>query len=438
MDKTSTIKARIKALAQVMQPNSVAVLPSASHKVRSRDTLYPYRQNSSLHYLTGSLEPNTTAVLIVREVGDYSYYIFNEPKDALKMRWEGNMLGQEGAISELCADKAFSIKDFSKELVHILNNKDALYYDWGRYGQQSDQTIITALNQVYDQVRKGVSAPSAVYRLDTLIDEQRLIKSKEEIQLMQKSAEIAVNAHRQVMTNVRPGLNERELEGWLYKEFMAGGASGPSYSSIVAGGANACVLHYIDNNQVLNDGDLLLIDAGCEYNYYASDITRTMPVNGKFSSEQKALYECVLAAQEAGLAVIKPGVKWQAIQDAIVPILTQGLIDEGILKGSLDDLINEQAYKDFYMHNSGHWLGLDVHDVGTYKVNNISRELQPGMALTIEPGLYISKDAAVDEKWQGIGIRIEDDVVVNDSSYLNLTEALPKTIADIENIMSDI
>jgi Xaa-Pro aminopeptidase len=422
-----------------MDHNSVAILPAASEVLRNRDTHFVFRQHSSFFYLTGLTEPDALLVLI-KTVDSTRVIIFCAAQDATKARWEGPLLGPENAVGELAIDEAYALADVDQKLPELLENRATLYVD---LGQQSgfDQRCLAWLHRVKLKVRSGVRAPETMRALHPLIDELRLIKTAFDVEQMQQSADIAVAAHQRAMRVCRAGMLEYQLDAELLHEFQMRGARVPAYPSIVGGGANACVLHYIDNDQVLKDGDLVLIDAGAEFNCYASDITRTFPVNGRFSDAQRALYDCVLQAQLAVIAMIKPGVIWDDLHQCALRHLIGGLLQLGLLQGDVETCLKDQSYKRFYMHNTGHWLGLDVHDVGAYKLPNAQgelqwRALQPGMVLTVEPGLYIAPEEDVDAQYRGIGIRIEDDVLVTQSGCQVLTAAAPKTIADIEALMA--
>jgi Xaa-Pro aminopeptidase len=431
---------RRQRLLACMHNNSVAILSAASEVYRNRDTHYPFRQHSSFYYLTGLTEPDALLVLI-KTSEHLRVILFCVAQDATKARWEGPMMGPEKAPAILAVDEAFALTEIDQQLPLLLENKTTLYVD---LGQQAafDQRCLAWMNRVKVKVRSGVRAPEVILALHPLIDEQRIIKSAFEIERMQQAADIAAAAHQRAMRVCRPGMLEYQIEAELLHEFQIRGARFPAYPSIVGGGANACVLHYIHNDQILQDGDLLLIDAGAELHHYASDITRTFPVNGRFSEPQRALYECVLQAQLAVIAMIKPGVLWDDLHQCALRHLIAGLLQLGLLKGDVDACLQDQSYKRFYMHNTGHWLGLDVHDVGAYKLPDAQgqmqwRALQAGMVLTVEPGLYIApEETDVDPKYRGIGIRIEDDVLVTDSGSRVLTAVVPKTIADIEALMA--
>jgi len=418
-----------------MESNSIAILAAANSLLRNGDSEYRYRQNSDMYYLTGFSEPNSVLVLIPgREKGQC--LLFCQEKDPVKELWTGKLLGPEAAITQLGMDDAFPISDIDDILPGLIEGRERVYYAMGK-DEQFDHRVMEWVKVIRKKVRSGAHSPGEFMVLDHLLHEMRLIKSKAELDVMRESGQIAVRAHKRAMQMCKPGLNEFEVEAEFMHEFFRAGCLAPSYNSIVAGGVNACILHYNENNQILRDGDLLLIDAGCEYQYYASDITRTFPVNGKFSPEQKAIYELVLKAQLAAIETVKPGNHWNLPHDTTVQVLTEGLVELGLLKGPVNMLIDSGAYKDFYMHRAGHWLGMDVHDVGDYKIEGKWRELEPGMVLTVEPGLYIAPDNKnVEARWRGIGVRIEDDVAVTRNGFEVLTSGLPKTVQEIETLMA--
>ncbi len=430
----SHYQARRRQLMERMGSDSIAILPAAPVAVRNRDVEYKYRQCSDFLYLTGFVESQSIAVFIP-ERPEGEFILFCRSKDAEKEKWDGFLYGQAGAVEVFGADQAYPVEVFEKSLSGLMQGKEKVYYDLGAVPAY-DQTIIGVLNQLRAKVRSGVVGPQAVYSLACLIHEMRLIKSSQELDLMARAAEISAVAHIKAMQACRQFSYEYQLEALLQYEFAFQGASSVAYPSIVGGGANACVLHYIDNRARLQPGELVLIDAGAEYQHYAADITRTFPVSGTFSAEQKALYELVLQAQSAAIEQVRPGRTWDQPDVIAVRVLTEGLVDLNLLQGSVETLIEEKAYKSFYMHRTGHWLGLDVHDVGTYKVKGQWRTLEPGMVLTVEPGLYIAPDCeTVDPCWRGIGIRIEDDVVVTEGAPRVLTEKVPKTVETIETLM---
>ena len=425
--------ARRKKLAQHLPEGSIAIIPAAHEALRNGDTHYRFRQDSNFYYLTGFNEPDALLVLIAGQ--EEQSVLFNRPRNPAEEQWTGKRLGQEGAVSELGMHRAFPIDRLADELPALLGGKSTIYYAIAR-NPQLEKIIQNALIKLKGQVRRGVKAPDCLQDLEPILGEMRLFKSEAELNLMRRAAHISVEAHVKAMRQCKDFQHEYQLEAELIYEFNRQGCRNVAYDPIVGAGENACVLHYTDNNQPLHQGDLVLIDAGSEYENYAADITRTFPVNGKFSPEQKSIYELVLKSQKAGIAAIKPGLPWNAVQQMILRILTEGLRDLGILQGEVDELIASEAYKPFYMHNSGHWLGLDVHDSGAYKIDGEWRPLEPGMVLTVEPGLYISSHTpGVDKRWWGIGVRIEDDVLVTATGHEVLTAALPVDVADIEALM---
>lgn len=437
MIKTTEYAKRRKILMQKIGPSGIVILASTPITQRNGDYDHPYRQQSDFYYMTGFEEPESVAVLVPkRKAGEF--ILFNRKKDRNKELWEGTRAGQKDACKIFGADQAFPIEELEKMLPELLQEREEIHYALG-IDKSFDKILLGATNKVRGRIRSGMQLPIAFVDITNTIHEMRLIKSPAEITLMRKAAQISAQAHTRAMQYCRPGLQEYELEAEILHEFHRNGARFPAYTSIVGSGANACTLHYTNNNQKIKSGDLVLVDAGAEYQYYAADITRTFPANGKFSVEQRDLYEIVLAAQLAGIKAIRPGSTWPTAQTAIVKILTQGLIDLGILKGRCSELIEKQAYLPFYMHKSGHWLGLDVHDAGRYKINNKWRILEAGMVLTVEPGLYIMADTPdVHKRWHNLGIRIEDDVLVTKKACEVLSHAAPKQINDIEALMSGV
>jgi len=431
MSETSIYAHRRSLLASRMQ-NGVAIVPAAPERTRNRDAHYPYRFDSYFYYLTGFREPE--AVLVVVAGGQAKSLLFCRDKNPEREVWDGFRHGPAAAKEALGFDEAHSITRLDELMPELLANQTTLF---GHLGTDSawDARVIGWINEVRNRARSGVTAPREIEDVHVVLDEMRLIKSAEELATMRRAAEISTGAHRRAMESARPGRTEYEIEAELVYEFRRHGAQAPAYTPIVAAGANACVLHYVENAGALTDGDLLLIDAGCELDGYASDITRTFPVNGKFSGPQKDVYEMVLAAQAAALAEVRPGNTWDQPHEAAVRVLAQGMIDLGLLSGGVEQAIETEAYKKFYMHRTGHWLGLDVHDAGEYKLNGQWRALQPGMVLTVEPGCYIRAGDGVPEKFANIGVRIEDDVLVTDDGHEVLTTAAPKTPGDIENVM---
>jgi len=425
---------RRKRLMQLMGKDSIAILPAAPTLMRNRDVEYRYRPDSDFFYLTGFAEPDAVAVITPkRKHGEY--ILFCRERDPLMETWVGPRAGLEGARETYGADDAFPINDIDDILPGLLENRDRVFYTMG-CNSNFDQHVIGWVNQIREKSRTGVHTPGEFVALDHLLHDMRLFKSRSEAAIMRKAAKIAAQAHKRAMQACSPAMSENEIEAEILHHFRIN-LCDEAYPSIVGGGANGCILHYIDNNAPLNDGDLLLIDAGAEKDYYASDITRTFPVNGKFSKEQKEVYEVVLQAQEAAIKQVKPGNHWNDPHNAAVKVLTKGLVKLGLLKGDVRQLIKKDAYRRFYMHRTGHWLGMDVHDVGDYKVGDAWRILEPGMALTIEPGIYIPAGSKrVAKKWWNIGIRIEDDVLVTRTGCDVLSKDAPKTVAEIEAIMA--
>ncbi len=428
-----------KQLLSSMGPDSIAVIPASPERQRNRDVDHPYRPDSDFFYLTGFPEPEAVAVLIPgRRVGTKraQYIIFCRERDTQMETWHGRRAGLDGAREHYGADDAFPISDIDEILPRLMENKTRVYYAMGAH-EALDEKMIGWLKEVRKKERSGIKAPIEFASLDHLVHEMRLFKSREEISYMRKAAKISAQAHCRAMQICRPGMMEFQVEAELVHEFMKNGCRSAAYPSIVGGGENGCILHYTENESKLNDGDLLLIDAGAEYHNYAADITRTFPVNGTFTTEQRALYQLVLDAQTAAIAKIKPGNHWNQPHDAAVRVLTRGLVKLGILKGQPAKLIKEGAYRRFYMHRTGHWLGMDVHDVGDYKIDGKWRLFEPGMALTVEPGLYIAEGSeGVAKKWWNIGIRIEDDVVVTSTGHDVLTTGVPKEVDEIEALMA--
>lgn len=426
---------RRKALMAQMEPNSIAILPAAAVAIRNRDVEHVYRQDSDFQYLSGFPEPEAVIALIPgREHGEY--VLFCRERNPERELWDGLRAGQEGAVRDFGADDAFPITDIDDILPGLIEGRDRVYSAMGS-NPEFDRHLMEWINVIRSKARLGAQPPNEFVALDHLLHDMRLYKSAAEVKVMREAAAISARAHVRAMQACRAGLREYSLEAELDYEFRKGGAKMPAYGSIVAAGRNSCILHYQENDALLKDGDLVLIDAGCEIDCYASDITRTFPVSGQFSPEQKAIYELVLKAQEAAVAVIAPGKHWNHAHEATVQVITEGLVALGLLKGSVEALIESEAYRAFYMHRAGHWLGMDVHDVGEYKVGGQWRVLEPGMALTVEPGVYIGADnQSVAKKWRGIGVRIEDDVVVTKQGCEILTSGVPKTVAEIEALMA--
>lgn len=426
---------RRERLMAMMEPNSIAILPAANEIHRNGDTHYAFRQDSDFYYLTGFNEPEAVVVLIPgREHG--AYVLFCRERDPTRELWDGYRAGQDGACQDYGADDAFPISDLDEILPGLLEGRERVYYAMGR-DSEFDRHVMEWVNTIRSKVRSGAIPPGEFLDLNHFLHELRLFKSAQELALMERAGDISAEAHCLAMQTCKPGMMEYELEAELLRTFARHGARFPAYSSIVGGGANGCILHYVENRDKLKNGDLVLIDAGCELDHYASDITRTFPVNGKFNREQKALYELVLKAQLAAIEVIRPGNHWNDAHDVTVRVITEGLVQLGLLRGRVSTLLRKEAYRAFYMHRAGHWLGMDVHDVGDYKVGGEWRQLEPGMVLTVEPGIYVSpSNRKVDKRWRGIGIRIEDDVVVTKDGCRVLTHRVPKTVADIEALMN--
>jgi len=409
----------------------IAVIPTAPERVRNRDSHYPYRFDSHFYYLTGFTEPQAVLVL-----ASGKSVLFCRSRNPEREIWDGFRYGPEAARERFGFDAAHPIDDLDKEMERLLENQPALYYPMGADAEW-DARAMRWLNAVRARVRAGIAAPERVHDARVLLDDMRLVKDAHELGLMRRAARIAAQAHRRAMQRARPGRYEYEIEAELLYEFRRSGAQTPAYTPIVAGGANACVLHYVANDAALRDGDLLLIDAGCELDGYASDLTRTFPVSGRFSAAQREVYEVVLAAQRAALESVRPGNAWNEPHDAAVKVLAQGMLDLKLLQGNLQEILEKETYKRFYMHRTGHWLGLDVHDAGDYKRQGNWRALAPGMTLTVEPGLYIRAADDVPERLRNIGVRIEDDVLVAEGGCEVLTAEAPKAIADLEALMRD-
>ena len=434
MIKQKEFAKRRLQLMEIAGDESVIILRAAAQKIRNNDVGYPYRQNSDFLYLSGFSEPEAMIVMLPEDKGGRSI-LFCRERDPHREMWDGLMAGTEGAVEQFGFDEAFPISEMDKRLPRLLRGRERIYYDLGK-DPDFDQLLIGWMGEFRAKTRKKFLAPDEIIALDHSLHEMRLFKSRTEITTMRKSARIAVAAHQRAMQVCKPGMNEAEIHAELLQIFTRNQCEA-SYIPIVGGGANACVLHYISNRDLLNDGDLLLIDAGAEYDGYASDITRTFPVNGKFSGPQRDLYQVVLAAQLKAIEETRAGNPWDHVHETAVQVATEGMLDLGILKGSLEEALEEEYFKDYYVHNTGHWLGLDVHDVGEYEIDGHSRVLEPGMVLTVEPGIYIPESAtAVDEIWRGMGIRIEDNVVVTRNEADVLTSDICKTIDDVEAMMA--
>lgn len=432
MNKSEFAKRR-KQLMRMVGEDGIAILPAAPARTRSRDVEHRYRQDSDFYYLTGFAEPHSVAVLAPgRAAGEF--VMFCRERDKQKEQWDGSMAGPDGVIELVGADDAFPIDDIDDILPGIIESRSRVYYTMGAYAD-FDTNIGEWVNTLRSRESSGMHSPHEFVALDHLLHDMRLYKSRAEISTMRKAAKIAVAAHTRAMSCVEPGMFEFEVEAEYLHEFRRHNAS-TSYSPIVGAGANACTLHYISNSAKLADGDLLLVDAGCEYDYYASDITRTYPVNGRFSPAQRAVYEIVLAAQLAAIEKTVVGNHWDEPHDAAVKVITNGLKKLGLLSGSTPRLIRDGAYRQFFMHKTGHWLGMDVHDVGDYRVGDEWRLLEAGMVTTVEPGIYIGPNCKVPKQWRNIGIRIEDDVVISAQGPDVLSQDLAKDPDEIEKLMA--
>lgn len=429
MTNTEYINRR-KKLAEQLGNNAVALISAGREILRNGDAHYRFRQKSDFYYLTGSHEPEGLLLISAEKS-----ILFNRPRDPAQEQWTGTRLGQEGACAVLGMTEAWPIENIHAQLAGFLAGKSAVYYNMAN-DAETQAWLFEAIEQLKGMQRKGVEAPRTLGDLSPFLSEMRLFKDEAELKLLRKATQISVEAHKRAMQICTEVLHEYELEAELVQTFLRHGCRSVAYDPIVGSGKNACILHYTDNNQPLGAHDLILIDAGGEYGNYAADISRTFPRNARFTAEQTAIYSLVLKAQKAGIAEIRPGLPWNAIQETIVRILTTGLCELGLLEGSVEDCIANGAYRSFYMHNSGHWLGLDVHDAGAYKVNGQWRRLEAGMVLTVEPGIYIQAGMpGVDPKWWNIAVRIEDDILVTQSGYENLTADLPVEIHEIEALM---
>ena len=437
------IKPQLKEFMRRVEKDSVAIIPAAREAVRSHDTNYRYRQNSDFFYLTGFEEPD--AIAVIAPSRDKKFTLFVRPRDLEQEIWNGYRAGVEGAVADYSADEAFPIDQFDAKLTEILDGPAVLYYAFGHTTAEMDQKIIRQLTLMRETNRRPLEPPRTIVDPSSILHEMRVLKSSDEIEIMQRAADIAAEAHVEAMKSVRAGMMEYEVEAMLEAYFRKQGAAGSSYTSIVGGGGNATVLHYIDNKDQLKDGDLLLVDAGAEYKGYASDITRTFPINGKFTAAQRDIYDLVLKCQKSCVDMVRPGVRLEDLKTHSIEILTEGMVELGLLKGEPAKLIEEKKYMQFYMHNLGHYLGIDVHDAGRYYFKGESRPAEVGMVMTIEPGLYISPDTSripegfnkdVPAKYLGIGVRIEDDVCVTENGARVLTHKVPKEREEIEALMA--
>ena len=428
------IRRQLEEFMRRMAPKSVAIIPGAHDTRRSNDTHYRFRQDSDFFYLTGFEEPDSLAV--IKPDAEKKYTLFVRPRDPEREIWDGRRAGVEGAKSEFGAEESFPIAEFESKLAEFLDGADVLYYRLG-VDSDLDNTIIKEIARMRSSNRKPVHPPQTIIDPGTIVHEMRVLKSDDEIAIMQTSADIAAEAHCEAMKAVRPGMQEYQIEALIEQVFRRHGASGPAYTSIVGGGPNATVLHYINNDGELRDGDLLLLDAGAEYKGYASDITRTFPINGRYTRAQRDIYDLVLKAQMACVEMVRPGVTHDQLKQHSIEVLTEGMVELGLLEGKTEELIKEKKYEKFYMHGLGHMLGIDVHDVGRYYYGTESRALEPGVVMTVEPGIYIAPNTKdVPEKYLGIGVRIEDDVLCTNNGPRVLTTKVPKHAEEIEELMN--
>ena len=426
---------RRKKFFDQLTENSIAIIFGAPLRHKSADQYYSYQPNNNLYYLTGYSEAEVVAVFI-REANNNKFILFNLPNNPLEEKWHGERTGQKGAQEKFGADEAFDIARLKEKLSEWIISKTELFYTFG-YDEAADNLIIEIFRQLKKKTRQGVVLPQKIIDVENIIHEMRLIKSKEEIAVLRYAAEVTVMAHKAAMKLCKPNLYEYEIHACIMNTFFSHACQGSAYPNIVAGGSRGNILHYTENNRLLQQNELLLLDAGAAYEFYSADVTCTYPVSGKFSPQQKAIYDLVLLAHDTALALIKPGIAWHKMQEKIIRVLTQGLIDLEILQGNLEQLIQSQAVLPFYMHGSGHWLGLDTHDVSAYKINQDWRLLEAGMVLTVEPGLYFSKAiSGLAPQWHDIAVRIEDDVLVTETGYEILSAGLPRTTEEIETFMA--
>ena len=425
------IRPQLREFIRRMAANSVAIIPAAREATRSNDTHYRFRQDSDFFYLTGFEEPDAIAVIKPNQ-----YTLFVRPRDPEREIWDGRRAGVEGAKKHFGADESFPTGEFEQNLQSALDGADTLYYRLG-VNADLDKTIINEIARMRALNRKPIHPPQTIIDPATIVHELRVLKSAEELELMQQSADIAAEAHCEAMKAARPGMQEYELEALIERIFRERGAAGPAYTSIVGAGSNATVLHYINNDGILGESELLLIDAGAEYKGYASDITRTFPINGRFSKPQREIYDLVLKAQMECVELVRPGTTHDQLKQRSIEILTEGMVELGLLQGKPEDLIKEKKYEKFYMHGLGHMLGIDVHDVGRYYFGQESRALEPGVVMTVEPGIYVAPDSTdVPQQYLGIGVRIEDDVVCTANGPRVLTSKVPKAPEEIEALMA--
>ena len=427
-----TTNRRAQVLASI--GDGIGIIPTAPQQRRNSDVLYPFRPDSDFYYLTHFPEPEAVAVLAPgSKFGDY--ILFCRERDPKMEIWDGRRTGVEGAVEHYKADCAYAISRLDEFLPQLMEERERIYYPVGRYAEY-DEMVVKWLNAARRRGRAGIRSPSEIVDIGQILHEMRLIKQPDEIEIIKQAAEISACAHRQAMLKSKPGMTEYQVQAEIEHCFRQHGCE-PAYPSIVASGENACVLHYIENSDELKDGDLLLIDAGAELDCYASDITRTFPISGQFSGPQRAVYEVVLEAQKRAIEAARPGNRYIDVNNAATEVLVEGLISLGILKESKDEALEKKTYQTYFMHKIGHWIGLDVHDVGAYRDAVGWRKLEPNIYMTIEPGLYLSPSEVLDSKWHGIGIRIEDDVLITETGPLIFTSKVPKEISEIEQLMSD-
>lgn len=431
----NTFQQRRQALLSRMAPASAALIFAAPEAPRSNDTEYPYRQNSDFWYFTGFNEPEALLLLIKSDETHNHSVLFNRVRDLTAETWFGRRLGQDAAPEKLGVDRALPWSDLPEQLHLLLNGLDVVYHAQGEYAD-ADRQLFDALETLRRGFRKNLSAPATVTDWRPWVHEMRLFKSAEELAVLRRAGEISALAHTRAMQACQPGMYEYQLQGEIEHEFIRHGARFPAYNTIVGGGVNGCILHYTENESELRDGDLVLVDAGCELHGYAGDITRTYPVNGKFTAAQRAIYDIVLDCLNQSLALFRPGISIREVNDVVVRIMVSGLVKLGVMQGDVDELIADSAHRQFYMHGLGHWMGLDVHDVGNYGTSERTRTLAPGMVLTVEPGLYIAPDADVPAAYRGIAVRIEDDIVITETGNENLTASVVKEAAEIEALMA--
>lgn len=426
---------RRQALLAQMAPASAAVIFAAPEATRSADSEYPYRQNSDFWYLTGFNEPEAVLILVKSDETHNHSVLFNRVRDLTAEIWFGRRLGQDAAPAKLGVDRALAFDEINDQLHLLLNGLDVVYHAQGQYAY-ADEILFGALDKLRKGFRLNLESPATLTDYRPWLHDMRLFKSAEEVAVMRRAGEISALAHTRAMEKCRPGMFEYQLEGEILHEFNRHGARYPSYNTIVGSGENGCILHYTENECEMRNGDLVLIDAGCEYRGYAGDITRTFPVNGKFSKPQREIYDIVLASINKALEMFKPGISIREVNDQVVRIMIAGLVELGVMKGDVEQLFAEQAHRQFFMHGLSHWLGLDVHDVGHYGSASRDRVLEPGMVLTVEPGLYIAPDADVPQEYRGIGIRIEDDILITQDGNENLTASVVKDADEIEALMA--